>query len=230
MAQLKSNRNIGVFVLIPAPLNPIGAFDAEQFKRDVRTLLDFNHELKFLAVDLTGIDFVYSDAHNAFSMCQQDLRKVGGQFAVIADNKTLIASFKKMGMDRVFKIFGTEQDLATFTIEDAVSPRPFEKIKRLTVPPPALEEKQAKVVKVPSKVNHVAAAHGLDAKESSEKSKPAEASKPISTKPKKITPATVTNVNAALSAFEEEPSSSGKIAVVLVVIGIILGVIAYLVI
>jgi hypothetical protein len=40
MNSLKNYREVGIFDLLSAPLNPIGAFDAEQFKKDVRALID----------------------------------------------------------------------------------------------------------------------------------------------------------------------------------------------
>ena len=73
MTQLKNYREVGIFDLLSAPLNPIGAFDAEQFKKDARKLIDDNPDDKFVAVDLTGLDFVYSDAYNAFVQFQSEL-------------------------------------------------------------------------------------------------------------------------------------------------------------
>ena len=73
MPQLKNYREVGIFDLLSAPLNPIGAFDAEQFKKDVRALLAEKTDEKYLAVDLSGLDFVYSDAYNAFIQFQQEM-------------------------------------------------------------------------------------------------------------------------------------------------------------
>ena len=94
MPQLKNYREVGIFDLMSAPLNPIGAFDAEQFKKDVRALLAEKTDEKFLAVDLTGLDFVYSDAYNAFIQFQQEMEDRKGLFAVLTNNQTIIDGLK----------------------------------------------------------------------------------------------------------------------------------------
>jgi len=55
MSELNNYRAVGLFDLLSAPITPIGAFDAEQFKKDVRPFLDKGSA--FVAVDLTGLDF-----------------------------------------------------------------------------------------------------------------------------------------------------------------------------
>ena len=103
MPQLKNYREVGVFDLISAPLNPIGAFDAEQFKKDVRALLAEKKDEQFLAVDLTGLDFVYSDAYNAFIQFQQEMEDRRGMFAVLTNNKIIVDGLRKAGLDKNIK-------------------------------------------------------------------------------------------------------------------------------
>ena len=117
MAQLKNYREVGIFDLISAPLNPIGAFDAEQFKKDVRTLLAEKTEEKFLAVDLTGLDFVYSDAYNAFIQFQQEMANRGGMFAVLTNNSVIIDGLKKAGLDKNIHVFAFEADMMSFSLQ-----------------------------------------------------------------------------------------------------------------
>ena len=105
MPQLKNYREVGVFDLISAPLNPIGAFDAEQFKKDVRALLAEKKDEQFLAVDLTGLDFVYSDAYNAFIQFQQEMEDRRGMFAVLTNNKIIVDGLRKAGLDKNIKVF-----------------------------------------------------------------------------------------------------------------------------
>ncbi|MCQ2108292.1 MAG: anti-anti-sigma factor [Fibrobacter sp.] len=116
MPQLKNYREVGNFDLLSAPLNPIGAFDAEQFKKDVRELLAEKQDEKFLAVDLTGLDFVYSDAYNAFIMFQQEMSSRGGMFAVLTNNKIIVDGLKKAGLDKTIKVFSFEADLMSFSL------------------------------------------------------------------------------------------------------------------
>ncbi|WP_298769180.1 STAS domain-containing protein [uncultured Fibrobacter sp.] len=116
MAQLKNYREVGIFDLISAPLNPIGAFDAEQFKKDVRALLDEKSDERFLAVDLMGLDFVYSDAYNAFIQFQQEMVNRGGLFAVLTNNKVIVDGLKKAGLDKSIKVFAFEADMMSFSL------------------------------------------------------------------------------------------------------------------
>ena len=43
-------KSVGLFLLLPAPLNPIGAFDAETFKADFRAAVAANSKAKFIGV------------------------------------------------------------------------------------------------------------------------------------------------------------------------------------
>ena len=116
MPQLKTYRDVGIFDLISAPLNPIGAFDAEQFKKDVRELLAEKKEEQFLAVDLTGLDFVYSDAYNAFIQFQQEMEDRHGLFAVLTNNSTIVDGLRKAGLDKNIKVFALEADMMSFSL------------------------------------------------------------------------------------------------------------------
>ncbi|WP_405338837.1 STAS domain-containing protein [Fibrobacter sp.] len=117
MPQLKNYREVGIFDLMSAPLNPIGAFDAEQFKKDVRALLAEKTDEKFLAVDLTGLDFVYSDAYNAFIQFQQEMEDRKGMFAVLTNNQTIIDGLKKAGLDKNIRVFAFEADMMSFSLQ-----------------------------------------------------------------------------------------------------------------
>ena len=117
MPQLKNYREVGIFDLMSAPLNPIGAFDAEQFKKDVRALLAEKTDEKFLAVDLTGLDFVYSDAYNAFIQFQQEMEDRKGLFAVLTNNQTIVDGLKKAGLDKNIRVFAYEADMMSFSLQ-----------------------------------------------------------------------------------------------------------------
>ena len=114
MTQINT-KNVGLFLVLPAPLNPIGAFDAERFKANFRTIMEHDAGFKFVAVDLSGLDFVYSDAYNAFIQCHQELSSKNGAFAVLADRDSLSNSLKKVGLERFIRIFMSESDMAAYT-------------------------------------------------------------------------------------------------------------------
>ncbi len=115
MADLKK---VGLFILLPAPLNPIGAFDAEVFKAYFHSVIASNSKVKFVAVDLSGLDFVYSDAYNAFMQFHQELLKRKGTFAVITNKESLAKSLKKVGLERFIRIFKSEKDLLDYVPVD----------------------------------------------------------------------------------------------------------------
>lgn len=111
---MTESKNVGLFLLLPAQLNPIGAFDAESFKAIFRTAMAENDEVKFIGVDLSGIDFVYSDAYNAFMQFHQELSKRNGTFAVLADKESLAKSLRKVGLERFIRIFMSADEMAAY--------------------------------------------------------------------------------------------------------------------
>ena len=117
MNSLKNYREVGIFDLLSAPLNPIGAFDAEQFKKDVRALIDANPDDKFVAVDLMGLDFVYSDAYNAFIQFQQELSSKGGMLALLSNSKTIADGLMKAGLASKLKVFSFEAEMMSFSLQ-----------------------------------------------------------------------------------------------------------------
>lgn len=124
MDQLKNYREVGIFDLLSAPLNPIGAFDAEQFKKDVRALLDERSEDKFVAVDLTGLDFLYSDAYNALLLFQTELSARGGMMAMLTNNATITEGLKKAGLDKKLKVFAFEAEMMAFSLHNQAPQEP----------------------------------------------------------------------------------------------------------
>jgi anti-anti-sigma regulatory factor len=143
-------KKVGIFILLPAPLNPIGAFDAEVFKANFRAQLASSSKAKFVAVDLSGIDFVYSDAYNAFMQFHQELLKRKGTFAVIANKESLSKSLKKVGLERFIRIFKNEAEMAAY------SPVDISKVKIPTVPPVRSVKKVPMVRKAVSPIAPVA--------------------------------------------------------------------------
>ena len=110
-------KNVGLFLVLPAPLNPIGAFDAERFKSNFRTIMGYDAGFKFVAVDLSGLDFVYSDAYNAFIQFQQEMDDRHGLFAVLTNNQTIVDGLKKAGLDKNIKVFAFEADMMSFSLQ-----------------------------------------------------------------------------------------------------------------
>ena len=116
MSELKNYREVGIFDLLSAPLNPIGAFDAEQFKNDAESLL--KRKSTFIAVDLTGLDFLYSDAYNAFTQLQKELSLKKCSIGILTNNKTIIDGLHRVGLDRSVLIFRAEADMMGYSIKE----------------------------------------------------------------------------------------------------------------
>ena len=116
MSELNNFRAVGLFDLVSAPITPIGAFDAEQFKKDVQPLLDKGSS--FIAIDLTGIDFLYSNACSAFKIVRQELAEKNGAFGVLTDHDIVVDCLHKAGLDKSLLIFRNEADLLSFSIKE----------------------------------------------------------------------------------------------------------------
>lgn len=116
MSELSNYRAVGLFDLLSAPITPIGAFDAEQFKKDVRPLLDKGSA--FVAVDLTGLDFLYSDACSAFNQVRAELSQKNGAFALLTDNDIVVDCIRKAGLDKSLLVFRKEAAMLAFSMKE----------------------------------------------------------------------------------------------------------------
>lgn len=109
MAQPKNYREVGSFDVLDAPLNPIGAFNAEQFKVEVGQMI--NDGCHNVVIDLGELDFLYSDAFNAFMMVQAELASLKGSLGVITSVDQVIQTLRQAGVDQVVKIYPNEAQL-----------------------------------------------------------------------------------------------------------------------
>lgn len=201
---MADTKNVGLFLLLPAPLNPIGAFDAETFKANFRSVIVANSDAKFIGVDLSGIDFVYSDAYNAFMQFHQELSKRNGVFAVLADKESLAKSLKKVGLERFVRIFSSEADMASYaTVE-----------QKAAVSEPSLKPEtilQPETVPQPESVP--------------QPQTPAPAPAPVA----ESKPQPVESKILDKNPLEDEPSSKSSVVVVILLLLIVIAVVSYLV-
>lgn len=233
-----NTKNVGLFLVLPAPLNPIGAFDAESFKTKFRSLVDENAGIQFVAVDLSGLDFVYSDAYNAFMQVHQELSNRDGLFAVLADKESLANSLKKVGLERFIRIFRSKEDMAAYVRVNA---------PKLTRDPPKTgldPNLQAQIASV------IAPAQGT--RKVPAKSKPAPAvkpkitnkaplveKKPVAEKKPLVNNAPLLNKNPLVDdddsfmgknpLVDEEPSSKGTVVAAIVLLLLAIAAVAYFV-
>ena len=197
-------KNIGSFLVLPAPLNPIGAFDAETFKASFRSLVDANAEALYIAVDLSGLDFVYSDAYNAFMQCHQELSNKNGLFAVLADMDSLASSLRKVGLERFIRIFSKEEDMAAYVPVNA---------SKISKTPPK-NETDLKSPNIPAAPKTEAAAPEAPVTESAPATPAIPENKPVFQ-------------GLDTNPLEDESSSSGGCVFVVVVLLIAIAVAAY---
>ncbi len=197
-------RSVGLFILLPAPLNPIGAFDAESFKASFRSVMEENAKAKFIAVDLSGLDFVYSDAYNAFMQFHQELSKRDGTFAVLASKESLAKSLKKVGLERFIRIFMNEADMYSYKpIEKAKVSTPVEKVEKPE--PTIVPEINTEPKPVPQ---------------------PESAPEPVVTPAVQPAEPRILDKNPLV---DETPSSKGSFITVIVLLLIVIAVVSYLV-
>ena len=208
---MAESKNVGLFLVLPAPLNPIGAFDAETFKARFRDVMEECADAKFIGVDLSGIDFVYSDAYNAFMQFHQELSKRNGTFAVLADRESLAKSLKKVGLERFIRIFMSEADMAAYA--------PVEQMAVASAAPatPAAEEPAKPIAAEPEKP--VAA----------EPEKPAD----VATETAPASPVSQAPVAPKIMdtnpLVDETQSSKGSLVAVIVLLIIVIAIVAYLI-
>lgn len=210
-------KNVGQFIVLKAPLNPIGAFDAETFKSGFRSVVEANAEAKFVGVDLTGIEFVYSDAYNAFMQLQQELSSKGGTFAVIADKESLVNSLKKVGLDQYIQIYSSEESMVASSSPAAeVSAAPSEEVS--SEPDIVLDDSDALVESEPDESE----SHETGVSETKPRELETQAPAAPISKPKILDK----------NPLEDEPSSngcSGVVVIVFILIAVLLPLLFYVI-
>lgn len=124
---LKNYREVGKFDVLEAPRNPIGAFASEQFKNEALELVEKG--TKHLVVNLGDLDFLYSDALNAFSTVHQKLSDNGGSLGVLAIDELAVKSIEQARLDSIIKIYRNEAEMLTALVRGVVTETSKEKSK-----------------------------------------------------------------------------------------------------
>ena len=115
MGDLSNYRAVGKFDVLEAPRNPIGTFDAEQFKTDALQLIEKGS--RNIVVDLGDLDFLYSDAFNAFSMVHQKIGAQTGTLGILAMDDLAVKSLQQAGVDRYVQVFRSEPELMAASLQ-----------------------------------------------------------------------------------------------------------------
>lgn len=109
MSENVNYREVGQFHVLNAPRNPIGAFDAERFKNISMTLI--TQGTRHLILDLSELDFLYSDAFNAFMVIQGEFNLCQGSFGMITNDETVLHTLNTAGISNKMPIYANETDL-----------------------------------------------------------------------------------------------------------------------
>jgi anti-anti-sigma factor len=117
MGELKNYREVGTYDVLNAPLNPIGAFNAEQFKKEVQDLIEQGS--RNIVIDLGTLDFLYSDAFNAFMTIQTQLALKQGQFGILTADDDVTKSLEHAGVAGMVHIFRDETELMGHSLNQA---------------------------------------------------------------------------------------------------------------
>lgn len=125
MTELKNYREVGKFDVMEAPRNPIGAFDAEQFKTEAMKMIEAG--TLALVVDLGDLDFLYSDAFNAFSLIHQKLIARQGSLGILASDDLAVKSLLQAGVDRYVEVYRSESALMAVSLSNA---QPDERVEK----------------------------------------------------------------------------------------------------
>lgn len=107
------SREVGIFQVFSAPKSPIGTFDSEGFKEKIRFLLAEGK--KNIAVDLSALDFLYSDAYNAFIASQSVFEKEGAILGLLTENRSISDNLSKLHFNSSIFIFQNETEILEFS-------------------------------------------------------------------------------------------------------------------
>ncbi len=125
MSVLLNYREVGRFDVLESPHNQMGGLDSEQFKNEAIALVEKG--TRYLVLDLGNIDFLYSDAFNAFSIVHQQLVIHEGTFGVLTLDALAKQSLLNSHVDRIVKIYTSEAELmaASLQAEPKTAPQPL---------------------------------------------------------------------------------------------------------
>ena len=98
---------IGDVAVSVVPVDELDASNAEEFKREISSVLDAHAKL---VLDLRRLRFVDSSGLGAFISCLRKLNAKGGDLKLCSMSKQVRAVFELVRMHRVFDILATPED------------------------------------------------------------------------------------------------------------------------
>ncbi len=114
--ELKNFREVGYFDLLNPPLTPVGTIDAQRLDAVLRVLVEEGRIRVIL--DLSGLDFLYSDTLSVISKCLDLYKQYKGHLGVLTSEGNILASIKQARLDQDLLIFAQEPEIITFSLDE----------------------------------------------------------------------------------------------------------------
>jgi len=108
-------RSLGVFEILTARQEKNEVFDADRFRAAVNLLLE--RKVRQLVVDLSGVDYLYSDAINALVSINRRILEQAGRMSLLAPQAKVHEILLRSGLDSLFRIYKSEGELSAESME-----------------------------------------------------------------------------------------------------------------
>lgn len=108
-------RSLGVFEILTPRQESQEVFDADRFRQVVNSLLE--RKVRQLVVDLSGIDYLYSDAINALVSINRRILEQAGRMSLLAPQPKVHEILMRSGLDSLFRIYKSEAELSAESME-----------------------------------------------------------------------------------------------------------------
>ena len=117
MTDLHNYREVGKFYLLSPILTPIGAVDAQKLTEQIDYMID---EKKYiLGIDLSEIDFLYSDCLNVLAKKSEDILSKGGKLILLTAEVNIQQAIQNAGLIELLPYYQKETDLLLASMESA---------------------------------------------------------------------------------------------------------------
>ena len=103
-------RSLGIFEILTPRQESNEVFDADRFRQTVNSVLE--RDVRHLVVDLSGIDYLYSDAINALVSINRRILEQAGRMSLLAPQPKVREILLRSGLDSLFRIYKAEMELS----------------------------------------------------------------------------------------------------------------------
>lgn len=108
-------RSLGVFEILAPRQESREVFDADRFRQAVNALLD--RKVRQLVIDLSGVDYLYSDAINVLVSINRRILEQAGRMSLLAPQPKVHEILMRSGLDSLFRIYKSEAELSAESME-----------------------------------------------------------------------------------------------------------------